>query len=456
MDLSFFILALTVFTLAYKLWPKKYFIFFSIPFSVLIIAQGNLGIIIYLLLVSAVTILFAHFIRSNKKPDFILGTGIVLQIILLISGHLNKNTSNQGYSFLQFSGYAYFFTMNISFLIQTSLNKNLKSSNYFLSQFWFPRMINGPITEPLLFSQLLTNNEKVNYQLAFLRLIKGLFKILVLAGNLKISCQSVFDNNAYYSGLTSVAASVLYAIELYFEFSGYIDIVLAFTLFCGINLNENFNYPFKATNMQEFWQRWHISLTNWLTQYVFVPVYKLISKKINKALAASICIFLVFLSMGIWNGIKPGFIISGALFGLFSIISFIQNRKNKTKNANWFLIFIKQFIVLLQFSFCLFFFRNPDWMQTKQHLNLILNNFIPYESNTQFIAPLANGGTNSDLILFFTTTIFSLIFLVSEERIDKSLKSEKFPFIIAFTLIILCIVFGQYANNSVFEYMQVR
>jgi D-alanyl-lipoteichoic acid acyltransferase DltB (MBOAT superfamily) len=316
--------------------------------------------------------------------------------------------------------------------------------------------VNGPVSDPILFEKQWKIAIKPDLEINILKIMLGLFKILVLSGNLNISTESVFSYNAFYSGITSVTASILYSLQLYFEFSGYIELTLAFSNLCGIPLLENFNLPFYAKNMQEFWQRWHISLTQWLTQYIFVPIYKLLSVRINKTLAASLSTMAVFLGMGIWNGFNIGYIISGFLFGIFSVIAFLKNRKRKKVNDSLLYLWVNRIKVFLIFTFCLFFYRVNNWNEITFQIRNMYSDFIPDNFHSSYLAPLAGGGDQSNYFLFTLTITICFGYLFFEKRLsEKNFQSKHFiPLSISIALLI--IILGQFGSNRVFEYMQVK
>jgi membrane protein involved in D-alanine export len=116
----------------------------------------------------------------------------------------------------------------------------------------------------------------------------------------------------------------VYAFYLYFDFAGYSSLAAGFAKLIGINVPQNFNNPFVAVNPQDFWRRWHASLSDWLRDYLFRPYYKWISGKEKlkpyPLLKQNSGLFLTFLVMGLWNGFKSNYILSGVLFGVYSVV----------------------------------------------------------------------------------------------------------------------------------------
>lgn len=126
-----------------------------------------------------------------------------------------------------------------------------------------------------------------------------------------------------------------YAAYLYFDFAGYSLMAIGISQMIGINVPENFRYPFLAQNPREFWQRWHITLGNWLRDYVFMPTYKWLHRfnwmKTHPLWRQNISLFTTFQIMGLWNGIAPKYIIEGTLFGFYSVSHNTFSFYNKIK-----------------------------------------------------------------------------------------------------------------------------
>ncbi|MDL2215529.1 hypothetical protein LJB77_00400 [Ruminococcaceae bacterium OttesenSCG-928-N02] len=154
----------------------------------------------------------------------------------------------------------------------------------------------------------------------------GFFKHVALANVLGLYVNTVFSTLDAYSGLTLIFSAAMYALQLYFEFSGYSDIACASALFLGLEIPQNFKTPYFATNFSGFWQRWHISLSTWLQDYLFTPlVWSRWPNKLPKLgrffekppILSSL--FLVFFISGLWHGNTLPYVVWGLLQGLFRI-----------------------------------------------------------------------------------------------------------------------------------------
>ncbi len=184
---------------------------------------------------------------------------------------------------------------------------------------FFPQLVAGPIERPgNLIPQL-----KQTFSFSYNRTIYGLSKILlglvkkiVIADRLAIIVDLVYQNPVQFSGFEIVIATIFFAIQIYCDFSGYSDIAIGSARIMGIKLMENFRQPYFAHSIADFWRRWHISLSTWFSDYVYIPMggnrVKLSRWVFN--------IFVVFLVSGLWHGANWTFVFWGGLHGLYLII----------------------------------------------------------------------------------------------------------------------------------------
>ncbi len=230
-------------------------------------------------------------------------------------------------------GISFYTFTAIGYLIDTyrgdiPAEKNLLTFALFLG--FFPSVISGPISRAGdLIPQLNDTTRRFNPQTAAdaLRLMAiGFFKKLAVADTLAVFTGAIYDNLPAYSGLTLTYAAVAFALQLYFDFSGYSDIALGTAQLLGIRLPQNFNTPYFSTNFSGLWARWHMSLSSWLQDYIFTPLVwsrwpeklPIIGKRAKNPPVLS-SLFLVFLVSGLWHGDTLCFIVWGLLQGVFRI-----------------------------------------------------------------------------------------------------------------------------------------
>ena len=213
---------------------------------------------------------------------------------------------------------------------------------------FFPTLIAGPVvrSKDLLpqFEKAELSNEQ-GVEAIFLILI-GLIKKVAIADMIGANLvDRVFDQPQLYSSLETLAAIYGYALQIYCDFSGYSDIAIGSALLLGFKLPINFNSPYRAQNLRDFWKRWHITLSNWLFDYVYISIGGLRKRRFNLYRN----LFLTFLIGGLWHGAAWTFVIWGALHGLgLSVSHWWHGRKKSHGNSHW---FVKALCTVATFHF---------------------------------------------------------------------------------------------------------
>jgi D-alanyl-lipoteichoic acid acyltransferase DltB (MBOAT superfamily) len=201
-------------------------------------------------------------------------------------------------------------------------------------------------------------------------ILNGLVKKIVIADYISINfVDRVFDNPMSYSGFENLMAVYGYSIQIYCDFSGYTDIAIGLALWMGFRLHINFNSPYIATNITEFWHRWHISLSTWLKDYLYIPLGGNRKGKIR----TYINLFLTMLIGGLWHGANLRFIIWGGLHGLYLAahklwLTFIPEQNSKLRVLRIFITFNLVTITWMAF-------RARSMESVRQMFSQIFNNF---------------------------------------------------------------------------------
>ena len=255
-----------------------------------------------------------------------------------------------------------FFTLQqIAFLVDTyeGLAKEKNFLDYTVFVTFFPQLIAGPIVhhKEMMPQFGSIRNKVINYRNIVLGLFIfsiGLLKKVVIADTFAVWATNGFDVATTLNLLEAWVTSLAYTFQLYFDFSGYTDMAIGAALLFNIKLPINFNSPFKATGIIDFWQRWHITLTSFITAYIYTPLVRSFSKlSFNKAMIAT---FITFLIAGLWHGASWMFVIFGALHGIALVIN---NYWKKSK-----LKINKILAWLITFNFvniAFIFFRAKEW-----------------------------------------------------------------------------------------------
>ena len=191
---------------------------------------------------------------------------------------------------------------------------------------FFPPLLSGPIerAENLL-KQI--KDKKVFSEERILngicRMLWGYFQKVVIADRIAVIVSAIYDNDEAYTGIYVLLATILYAFQIYCDFAGYSNLAIGASGILGFELKENFNVPYKATNISDFWDRWHISLSTWLRDYVYISLGGNRKGKVKKYRN----LLITFFVSGIWHGANWTFVVWGALHGIYSVVhSMIADR----------------------------------------------------------------------------------------------------------------------------------
>jgi D-alanyl-lipoteichoic acid acyltransferase DltB (MBOAT superfamily) len=212
--------------------------------------------------------------------------------------------------------------------------KNIGIVALFLS--FFPLILSGPIERAKNMLPQFKAESKVdfiNITHGMKLILWGYFMKLVVADRIGIYVDAVYGNISQHHGSSLLLASILYAIQLYADFGGYSIIAIGTAKVLGINVMQNFNRPFFAFSMSEFWRRWHISLISWLTDYIYTPLSFAFRR--FKVWGIIIAIMITFFISGVWHGAALTFVIWGVLQGVFLSIEALTNKRKATFEAKF-------------------------------------------------------------------------------------------------------------------------
>lgn len=343
-----------------------------------------------------------------------------------------------------------------------SAERNLAKLMLFLS--FFPTIMQGPISRyGQLGCQLWKPHEFDFERLTFgsQLVLWGFFKKLVIADRAALFVDRVFDADATCSGILVVLAAVLYSVQIYADFSGCVDISRGIAECLGIDLIQNFNHPYFATSVQDFWRRWHISLSSWLKDYVYIPLGGNRHGKVRKYLNIGI----VFGVSGLWHGTGLNFFIWGLLHGIYQIFGGITLpwrerfcRKFVISDEMFSVKFGRAVVTFFLVTFAWVFFRSSDAAQACKVIQLacVWNPWVLTDGTI-----LTLGLNNCDwLVLLFAITVLVCVSVLQESmRIRLSLAKQVFWFrwMVCLAALLITIVFGIYGpgySASQFIYMQ--
>ena len=329
---------------------------------------------------------------------------------------------------------------------------------YALYVMFYPQLVAGPIERPqniLHQFRIQHNFEYANVSAGLKLMLWGFFKKLVIADRLAIGVDEVYNHLDSYTGIALIIATIFFAIQIYCDFSGYSDIALGAAKVMGFTLMVNFNRPYASRSISEFWTRWHISLSSWFKDYLYIPL----GGNRVKVSRLYFNLFIVFMISGLWHGASWTFIIWGALHGIYLIFALI------TKNIG---VRISDFFKKLKLSFLVNAFNigfvfaliTFAWLffraKTTHDAFYVVKHLLDIHSINMAKDIYLNNGQD-----FFVTSIFVIFFMEVVQYINSNYRNLLFkhPSVIVrwgfcISLIIMICVFGIYHNDSEFIYFQ--
>jgi alginate O-acetyltransferase complex protein AlgI len=360
--------------------------------------------------------------RWPKQAGLLLWIGIGLNVLLLLMfkyadaffSFSDAKDPNGDQPWLAAIGISFFTFQGIAYLIDVARNANPAEKNplrFALFISFFPQILSGPINRYNDLSAALRQRSISAEGIAegSLRFIRGLAKKVIIANALGAIADQIFGTPARELP-TSVAwiGIACYTLQLFFDFSGYTDMAIGIARIFGFRFRENFNFPYIAKSIQEFWQRWHMSLSSWLRDYLFAPIS--VTLRHWKGAAALVAVLITFLICGIWHGPGWQFVIWGLIHALLLVFENLKFVRFKRIPA-----FLRHIYTLLAVMVGWVFFRSED---------------IPYAlSFLKRLFGLASGNNYASLIYINNYTVFIFILAVvlclpTGKTISKLLKPQ--------------------------------
>ena len=402
--------------------------------------------------------------KTNSK--IYLGIGIVFPLLILgifkyfnffvdsfcyLFGITNAGSLNiilpVGVSFYTFQSMSY--TMDV-YRRQIDCEKGFVKLALYIS--FFPQLVAGPIVKAKEFIYQLYEDRNIsweNFKEGIQIFVFGLFKKIVIADNISVCVDAVFNMPQQYHAISIIMAVIGYSIQIYCDFSGYSDMAIGSAKILGYDLIRNFNMPYVAKNISAFWKRWHISLSTWLQEYLYISL----GGNRKGEIRTYVNLFLTMLIGGLWHGASWTFVVWGAFHGIALCIHKVwmklsghDKKYQGTPVGNFFSIIITYVFV----SFCWIFFRAESFKIAKDVIMGIVN----WQDGVIFIS--------SWVILGIVCVLVSTIFAFIRSRIKKTeiqgfyltVNLEKiWGLVILFVAIGICFSLA-YTGSSPFIYFQ--
>lgn len=286
--------------------------------------------------------IFTWYITSKIeicKNKYLLFAGISLNIgVLLCFKYIGLFMDvGEKYGIVMPIGLSFYVFEAVSLLIDTYNGKmNGKTSllDVLIYLSFFPIVISGPIMKARDFLPQIHKSRRinqVNFENGLQRFVLGTFEKVVVADRLAISVAAVYSAPAAYSGVSLLWNSLSYTLQLFFDFAGYSNMAIGLATILGFSIGENFNLPYIAKTPSEFWRRWHISLSSWITEYVYIPL----GGNRRGRIRTYINIMTAMLISGIWHGSTLNFLLWGSGHGIIQVIQKIIEEKTQKKCRNY-------------------------------------------------------------------------------------------------------------------------
>jgi D-alanyl-lipoteichoic acid acyltransferase DltB (MBOAT superfamily) len=340
-------------------------------FYILLSIISNLGILAY----------FKYTGFFTEVTNSVLGTDLQVHDYLASFSNSLLGTSFDisniilpvGISFFTFQSLSYTFDV---YRGRMSPVRSIIDFGFFVT--FFPQLVAGPIVRASEFIPQIYNDfnlSKREFSHALFLISKGLIKKIIISDFIAINfVDRIFDAPSLYSGFENLMAVYGYGLQIYCDFSGYTDIAIGLGLIFGFRFPVNFNSPYKASGVTDFWKRWHISLSRWLKDYLYISL----GGNRKGSIRTYFNLMFTMLLGGLWHGASLRFVIWGGLHGLGLVINrmwvsvtggrFLKGRAGRA---------IGVFITFNFVSFCWIFFRAPDMPSVGIMLSQIANSFSP-------------------------------------------------------------------------------
>jgi alginate O-acetyltransferase complex protein AlgI len=395
-SLIFLVLLFITFFLYYQKWLLKYQVLVLIIASLIFYAYYKPALLILLLFSAGINVLSSYYVAYgnflNKK--IIATAGVVFNLTILAffkySPLISKSLFNENSSIGEFLltiplpiGISFYTFEGISLLVDVfkankkgdrslaniSFKEHSKNTLFFIS--FFPHLVSGPILKAHDFLPQIHNKyfKDIDWEKCFETLILGYFLKMVVADNLKdYTFNIAFPYFQTYTAITLITLLFGYSCQIFADFAGYSLIAIGIAQLFGYNLINNFNFPYISSSVQEFWKRWHISLSSFLMEYLYFPLGGNRKGKARTYLNLMITMFLG----GLWHGAAWSYAVWGLVHGSALAIERLFKDKIKLKPYKV-VIFLKRILVFCLVTFAWLFFKLPEFNQVVEYLKTISN-----------------------------------------------------------------------------------
>lgn len=438
-----FLLFLSIIGIIHYTLPMKYRWIWLLASSYYFYSLWHPFYAVLLAAMSMATYLLGRLMDSpsfEKKKKVILFTGVILNVgLLFIFKYFNmlvdllkfipgtSSSTIPAVSLILPLGISFYTFKSISYLADLYKHKitvEKHPGHFALYVIFFPQILAGPIERSGKFlAQLQQNSFDYNKVTSGLKLfLWGLFIKVVIADRLAVIVNTIYGSPENYGSISLITATYLYAIQIYCDFAGYSDMAIGAARILGFDTTINFRQPYFAVSISDFWRRWHITLSSWFRDYLYIPLG---GNRVN-TLRWCINIIIVFLVSGLWHGAAITFLIWGLLHGIYLSIEHVTQ---KVRDTAWDTIKIgkESFFRKLFSGLCVFHLVTFSWIffraeNVNDALLICRNIFSNFNFNFSEISGLLN---NFDLTVLITgiAIVFVVNFLQYTSKINSLINS---------------------------------
>lgn len=437
--------------------PKKYIAAKNVVLliaSLFFYAWGEPRNVLLMLLSIAVNyvcgLLLGRFDSDEKKRKVVLWASVVFNLGLLFFFKYFSFVTGGIFPAIKLPIGISFFTFQImSYTIDVyrrsvEPQKSLLKLALYISL--FPQLIAGPIVRYIDVEKQLTYRECTAEKTArgMIRFSMGLAKKVIVSNTVAAICDGIFGSTNTVPAFTAWVGVICYALQIYFDFSGYSDMAIGMGHMLGFDFLENFNYPYVSCSVQEFWRRWHISLSSWFRDYLYIPLGGNRRGKVR----TYINLIIVFACTGLWHGASFSFIVWGLWHGLFLVIERLGFKKVLDKLPKFIGWIYTMLVVLVGWVF----FRADTLSAAMKYLGEMFS----------FSGGVANGMAQFDNLSFIITVIAIVlctpVYQFLKGKLEKTEGGKKAAFVIgavlATGLFILSVIFLTGSGYNPFIYFR--
>lgn len=330
--------------------------------------------------------------------------------------------------------------------------------DYALFVSFFPQLVAGPIERSVNLLPQIKNPKKFSYDNLVRGLILffyGMFLKLIIADRAAILVNEVFGNYKNFSREILIISGILFTLQIYCDFYSYSIMAKGSAKILGIDLMDNFKEPLLSKSITEFWRRWHISLSTWFKDYLYIPLGGNRKGKLRKYFNLT----LVFLVSGLWHGADLSFVLWGLIHGIFNVLENIFGINKKSRRKNILLDTFKRILTFIIVVFAFIYFRAENIHHGNEYLLAIINN--PRSLNIMEDLSKTSFGISNIYPLLVGVTILFIFDILKYNKINLAEKVLKIilpiRWLIYFAFIFAIIIFGVYGpefSESAFIYFQ--